>query len=131
MDDAFKKNENTKTSGRYLNGIKRSSTERAAEQGSETTVEVPKRPKLSASLQNDPKSNEVTQSGPRDSSSSSRLAQKPRETALNETMKATSVKAGTEEAVEIPVKKYTGEATASSRATRSTTRRMLPATVVS
>ncbi|KAH2375458.1 hypothetical protein KXV98_006609 [Aspergillus fumigatus] len=132
MDDAFKKNENTKTSGRYLNGIKRSSTERAAEQGSETTVEVPKRPKLSASLQNDLKSNEVTQSGPRDSSSSSRLAQKPRETALNETMKAaTEVKAGTEEAVEIPVKKYTGEATASSRATRSTTRRMLPATVVS
>ncbi|EAW24317.1 putative Ulp1 protease [Aspergillus fischeri NRRL 181] len=131
MDDAFKKNENTKTSGRYLNGIKRSCTERAPEQGSETTVEVSKRPKLSASLQNDLKPNVVSQSGPRDSSSSSGLAQKSRETASDETMKATSVKAGTEEAVEIPVKKYTGEATASSRATRSTTRRMLPATVVS
>ncbi|GAQ08914.1 hypothetical protein ALT_6235 [Aspergillus lentulus] len=131
MDDAFKKNENTKTSGRYLNGIKRSCTARAPEQGSETTVEVPKRPKLSASLQNDLKSNVVSQSGPRDSSSSSGLAQKFRETASDEAMKATSVKAGTEEAVEIPVKKYTGETTASSRATRSTTRRMLPATVVS
>jgi Ulp1 family protease len=130
MDDAFKKNENTKTSGRYLNGIKRSCTERAPEQCSETTVGVPKRPKLSASLQNDLKPNVVSQSGPRDSSSSSGLAQKSRETASDETTKATS-KAGTEEAVEIPVKEYTGEATASSRATRSTTRRMLPATVVS
>ncbi|PKX96609.1 SUMO protease ULP2 [Aspergillus novofumigatus IBT 16806] len=131
MDDAFKKNENTKISGRYLNGIKRPCTETAPEQGSETIVEVPKRPKLSASLQNDLKPNVVSESGPRDSSSSSGLAQKSRETASNETMKATSVKAGTEEAVEMPVKKYTGEATASSRATRSTTRRMLPATVVS
>jgi hypothetical protein len=130
MDDAFKKNENTKTSGRYLNGIKRSCTERAPEQCSETTVGVPKRPKLSASLQNDLKPNVVSQSGPRDSSSSSGLAQKSRETASDETTKATS-KAGTEEAVAIPVKEYTGEATASSRATRSTTRRMLPATVVS
>ncbi|GFG25754.1 ubiquitin-like-specific protease 2 [Aspergillus udagawae] len=131
MDNAFKRNENTNTSGRYLNGIKRSCTEMPLEEGSETTVEVPKRPKLSASLQNDLNTNAVSQSGPRVSSSNSRLAQKLRETASYEPSKATSVKASTEEAVEIPVKTYTGEATPSSRATRSTTRRMLPTTVVS
>jgi hypothetical protein len=131
MDNAFKRNENTNTSGRYLNGIKRSCTEMPPEDGSETTVEVPKRPKLSASLQNDLNTNAVSQSGPRVSSSNSRLAQKSGETASYEPSKATSVKAGTEEAVEIPVKTYTGEATPSSRATRSTTRRMLPTTVVS
>jgi hypothetical protein len=131
MNKAFKKNENTKTSARYLNGIKRSSTERVPEQGSEATVEVPKRQKLSASLQDDHKPNAIAQSGPTDSSSNFELAQNSRETASNEMTNATSFKAGTEEAVEIPVKKYTGDATPSNRATRSATRRMLPTTVVS
>ncbi|KAF7116318.1 hypothetical protein CNMCM5793_004484 [Aspergillus hiratsukae] len=131
MNKALRKDERTKTSPRYLNGIKRSCTERAPEQGSEATVEVPKRPKLSASLQDDHKPNAIAQSGPTDSSSISGVAQDSRETASKETTKATSLKAGTEEAVEIPVKKYTGDATPSSRATRSATRRMLPTTVVS
>ncbi|RHZ69589.1 hypothetical protein CDV55_106479 [Aspergillus turcosus] len=131
MNNAFRKKENRKTSPRYLNGIKRSCTERALEQGSEATVEVPKRPKLSASLQGDHRPNAIAQSGPTDSSSNSGLAQNTRETASKETTKATSLKAGTEEAVEIPVKKYTGDATPSNRATRSATRRMLPTTVVS
>lgn len=131
MNKALRKDERTKTSPRYLNGIKRSCTERAPDQGSEATVEVPKRPKLSASLQDDHKANAIAQSGPTDSSSNSGLALNTRETASKETTKATSLKAGTEEAVEIPVKKYTGDATPSNRATRSATRRMLPTTVVS
>ncbi|RHZ54681.1 SUMO protease ULP2 [Aspergillus thermomutatus] len=130
MDNAFRKNKNMNTP-RYLNGIKRACTERAPEQGSETIVEVPKRPKLSASLQDDHKTKAISQSAPTDSSSNPGLAQKSQETTSNEMTKANSIEAGTGEGVEIPVKKYEGEATPSSRTTRSSSRRMLPTTVVS